>query len=79
MKDVDDGDFDFAGEPEDTQSYIDHTASKEEVIRQLEICPICGNQLQFSYFADFINLVTNEVVRCYECSYRARTGLKNLL
>ena len=81
MRDFDEytDDTDMQSEMEALQPYISPTAPKEDIIRQLETCPICGNQLQFTYFADFINLSTHEVVRCNDCNYRARKGLQSLL
>ena len=79
MKDFDDApDFDLQSELEALQPYVSPTGSREEVMRQMESCPVCGSQLQFTYFADFTNLTTNEVVRCPECNYRARKGHRSL-
>ena len=64
---------------EDILLHVDATASKEEIIRQMETCPICGGKLRFSYFADFPNLCTNEIARCNECHYRSKRGLKALV
>ena len=80
MEDSEDNlDLDFQSDWETLQPYISPTAKKEEVIRQMESCPVCGSQLQFTYFADFVSLMTNEVVRCYECNYQLRKGLKSLV
>lgn len=79
MKDLEDfNEVDLQAELEGLQPYVSPTASRDEVIRQLETCPVCASQLQFTYFADFTNMATNEVVRCNECNYRARKGLQSL-
>ncbi len=66
-------------EMENMQPYISPTATKEEVIRKLESCPVCGSQLHFTYFADFAHMATNEIARCNECNYRHRKGLQALV
>lgn len=65
-------DLELQSELEKLQPYIDTTASKEDIIRQLEGCPICGSRLHFTYFADMVNLNTHEVANCNECGYRFR-------
>lgn len=64
---------------EDILLYVDATASREEIIKQMESCPVCGGKLRFSYFADFSNLCTNEIARCNECHYRSKKGVKALI
>lgn len=72
-------DLEIQSEIEPGQPYISPTATKEEVIRKLETCPVCGSQLHFTYFADFTHLATNEIARCHECNYRHRKGLQALV
>lgn len=80
MMEFDDtAEFDLQSELENLQPYISPTATKEEVIRKLETCPVCGNQLHFTYFADFAHMATNEVARCNECNYRTKKGLQALV
>ncbi len=80
MTDFDDSsELDLGNEMEALQPYVSPTATKEEVIRKLENCPVCGSQLHFTYFADFAHMATNEVARCNECNYRSRKGLQALV
>jgi hypothetical protein len=53
--------------------------SHEEVIRMMEACPVCGNRMHFTHFADFTRLLTHETVRCEDCGYRAKREFVRLL
>ena len=60
--------------------YLNPTPSSvEEIVRIMEACPVCGNQMHFTHFADFARLLTHESVRCDDCGYRAKRELVRLL
>ena len=60
--------------------YLNPTPSSvEEVIRLMEACPVCGNRMHFTHFADFARLLTHESVRCDDCGYRAKREFVRLL
>lgn len=65
-------------EVENFVPYQNPTATKDEAIRLLEGCPICGCKLHFTNFSDFARMVSHEVVRCEECGYRAKKDMSIL-
>jgi len=65
-------------EVENFVPYQNPTATKDEAIRLLEGCPICGCKLHFTNFSDFARMVSHEVVRCEECGYRAKKEMSIL-
>ena len=65
-------------EQENFVPYLSPTASADEVLRQLEACPICCCKLHFTNFTDFARMVSHEVVRCGECGYQAKKDMTQL-
>lgn len=58
--------------------YQNPTASIDEALRLMEACPVCGNHLHATSFADFGRMLTHEVVRCDDCGYKARKEMSRL-
>ena len=43
--------------------------SVDEVISQIERCPKCGDQVDFTHLADLENLYVHEEVCCKKCGW----------
>jgi len=51
------------------ENYLSYFGDKEEVKKDIEECPECGEKLLYTHMKNQENLLIQETGRCFSCHY----------
>ena len=54
------------------ESYESYCGGVDEVIKEIENCPKCGEKFILTHVSDCTNLYVQETAKCLDCDYGAR-------